>query len=89
MLDREQFAGAGEAGLDLVGDQEDAVLVADAAELDQKLGRRDVEAAFALDRLDDDRRDPRRLDIGLEQVDSALSESATRRRAAGPGKGTW
>ena len=38
--------------LHLVGDQQDAVLVADPAQLDQKLGRRDVEAAFALHRLD-------------------------------------
>ena len=59
--------GAPEAGLDLVDDQQDAVLVADLAQSAQELEGRDVEAALALDRLDDDRGDARRLDVRLEQ----------------------
>ena len=49
--------GAGEPGLHLVDDEEDAVAVADLAQALQELGRRRDEAAFALDGLDDDRRD--------------------------------
>ena len=64
---REHLAGAGKAGLHLVGDQQDAVLVAELAQRQQKLGRRDVEAALALHRLDDDGGDARRIDVGLEQ----------------------
>jgi ParB family chromosome partitioning protein len=67
VLDREPRAGARETRLDLVGDQEDAALVADPAQLTQELERRDVIAAFALHRLDDDGRDPLGLGIGAEQ----------------------
>ena len=56
VLDREHPAGAAEAGLNLVDDQHDAVLVADAANARHELRRADDEAAFALHRLDDDRR---------------------------------
>jgi len=49
------LARAAEPSLDLVDDQEDAVLVADAAQaLEVALGRRDV-AALAEDGLDDER----------------------------------
>ena len=52
VLDRPQLAGAIEAHLDLVDDQQDAVLVEHALQLDEEvLGRNDV-AAGALDRLD-------------------------------------
>ena len=66
VLEREQLAGAGEAGLDLVGDEDDAVLVAERAQRVQEIGRRDVEAAFALHRLDDDAGDRRRVGLILE-----------------------
>ncbi len=68
MLHGEHAAGAGDAGLDLVDDEQDAVLVADGAQFAQKVEGRDVEAALALDRLDDDRRHPLRLDVGGEEL---------------------
>ena len=52
MLDREQLAGAVEAHLDLVHDQQDAVLVEHALQLGEEVLRRDDVAAGALDRLD-------------------------------------
>ena len=45
------------ARLDLVGDEQDAVLVADRAEALEEAVLGDDVAALALDRLDDDRRD--------------------------------
>ncbi len=60
VLEREHLAGARKAGLDLVGDEQDAVLVAERAKRLQEVGRRDVEAALALHRLDDDGGDARR-----------------------------
>ena len=45
-----------DAGLDLVGDEEDPVGAGDLAEARQEAGRRDDVAALAEDRLDDDRR---------------------------------
>ena len=56
MLHGEPFAGAAHAGLDLVGYEQDAVLLADLLDDPQVLGRRHYEAAFALNRLGDDRR---------------------------------
>ena len=57
VLHREELARAAEAGLHLVGDQDDPVLVADPAEAVDELGRSDDEAALALHRLEDDRGD--------------------------------
>ncbi len=64
---REQLAGAAEAGLHLVGDEHDAVLVAQRAQPLHRLGLNDVEATLALDRLEDDCGHARGLDVGLEQ----------------------
>ena len=64
----EHLAGAGKAGLHLVGDQQDAVLVADLAQRRHEIARRLVEAALALHRLEDDRGNAVRIDIGLEQL---------------------
>ena len=58
MLDREHFAGAGEAGLDFVGDEQDAVLFAQLLQFAQEFVGGDIEPALALHRLDDDRRRP-------------------------------
>ena len=44
---REPFAGARESGLNLVGDEEDAVLAADGVERLEIVARRNDEAAFA------------------------------------------
>src|SRR5262249_38484025 len=55
MLDRPQLAGAEEAHLDLVDDEQDAVSVEHLLELDEEILRRDHVAAGALDRLDVER----------------------------------
>ena len=57
VLDRPHLAGPPGARLDLVGDQQDAVLVTDVAEALEEPVLGDDVAALALDRLDDDRRD--------------------------------
>ena len=66
VLEREELAGARKAGLHLVGDQADAVLVADRAQALEKRLRRGQEATLALDGLDDDRRHLLRRDLGDE-----------------------
>ena len=57
VLDREHPPGAAEAGLHLVDDHDDPVLVAEPADAGHEVPRRDDEPAFALHRLDHDRRD--------------------------------
>ena len=66
MLDGEETAGAAEARLNLVGDEHDPVLVADAPHSGDELGRRDDEAALSLNGLEDDRGDVLRCDAGRE-----------------------
>ena len=66
LLDRPPRAGASHAGLDLVGDQQDAVLVADVAQPLQESRRGREVAALALDRLDHDRRHIARRDEAPE-----------------------
>ena len=68
MLHREHLAGARKARLDLVGNQQDAVLVANLAQRRHEIARRFVEPALALHRLKDDRSNARWIDIGLEQA---------------------
>ena len=55
VLAAEHLAAAPHPALDLVEDEESAVLVADLARRREVARRRDVDAALALDRLDDDR----------------------------------
>ena len=68
VLDGERLAGAAEAGLDLVGDEHDAVLVAGPPQALHELQRRHDEARLALHRLDDDRSDVLGGDARLEGV---------------------
>src|SRR6478672_4450720 len=67
MLETEHFSGARKAGLNLVGDQNDAVLVAQRSERSQEVERSDIESALPLHRLDDDSGDTRRIGRVLEQ----------------------
>ena len=67
MLDRPHPAGAAVAGLHLVDDQDDPVLVTDPAHAAEELARRDDEAALALDRLEHDRSDLLRRDLRDER----------------------
>ena len=73
----EELAGAADAGLHLVEDEQQAVLVAERAELAQELAGDEADAALALDRLDHDRRGlgpDRRLDR-LEVAERHLVEA--------------
>src|SRR5579863_2764649 len=54
VLDGKHFAGAGEAGLDFVGNKEDAVLVEDFLYLFEIVWRRNNDATFAHDWLGDE-----------------------------------
>ena len=67
VLHREHPPRAAEAGLHLVGDEDDPVLVADSPQTLDELGGRREEAALALLRLEDDRRDVVRRDVRREQ----------------------
>src|SRR5439155_709266 len=53
MFGGKPFAGAGEAGLHFVDDEEDAVLAASILQQPEVVARRNDEAAFAEDRLGD------------------------------------
>jgi hypothetical protein len=68
MLDGEHLAGARNAALHFVRDEHDAVLVADLAQRAQEFGRRHVESALALHRLDHDRRDGLRIHVAVKQA---------------------
>jgi hypothetical protein len=86
VLQREQPARAGETALHFVGDHHDAVLVAELANPLQEAGRHRHESAFSLNRLDDDRRHLRRVDLRGERefelldppVDALLGAHALR-----------
>ncbi len=73
-----------DAGLNLVVDQQQAVLVAQLAEFAEEYGRHETHAALALDRLDHDRRRRRRdrRRNGLDVVERNLVEAVGHRRHA-------
>src|SRR5580704_913680 len=68
VLDRPPFAGASDAALDLVDDQQDAVAIADAAQFLHEDGGSDYVSAFALHRFDEDRGYFLGRERGLEQL---------------------
>ena len=68
MLHGEQLAGTSETGLHFIGDQQNAVGIAQVAQRLHEIGRRDVKAAFPLDRLEDDGRDLIRRNIRFENA---------------------
>ena len=68
MLEGEHLARASHAGLHLVGDEQNAMLLREIAQPLQKRLRRNDVAPFALDRLDDDRRDF----VGRDEMDEDL-----------------
>src|SRR6478609_2363390 len=81
MLDREEAAGAGKAALNLVTDEDDAVLVADLTQSLHELERRRDEPTLALHRLEHDRGDV----LGRDDRREGTTESRERlggRRAA-------
>ena len=65
----EPVAGAAEAGLDLVGDEDDPVLAAPGRQGGQEAAGRDHEAALALDRLDHHAGEVRGADLLVQHVD--------------------
>ena len=91
MLDREEAAGAPEAGLDLVGDEQRAVAAADLGGRLQIAVGRQVDA-LALDRLDDEGRASRGGQRALQRrqvvernaVQSGSSGSKPSRKIASP-----
>ncbi len=67
VLARPHRAGAADAGLHLVDDEQDAVLVAQPAQVGEPAGGRHDVAALALDRLDEDGGDVARVGELREQ----------------------
>jgi hypothetical protein len=80
VLDAPELPRAAVAGLDLVDDEDDAVVVAELAHAGEKLGRRDDEASLALNGLDHDGRDA----LGGTCVTSARSRAARASPELGP-----
>ena len=91
VLARPHRAGAPDAGLHLVDDEQDAVRVAQRAQVGQPAGRRHDVAALALDRLDEDRRHVGRVGELLEQhlLDVVgAGQAAARRTGRSTGRGS-
>ena len=65
---REPVAAAAEAGLHLVGDEQDAVVAAPLRQRREEAGRRHDETALPLDRLDDDGGAVLLADLGVDLV---------------------
>src|SRR5258708_32620906 len=74
MFGGEPFAGAGEAGLHFVGDEENAVLAADILQELEIIVRGDDEAAFAKNRFGDDGSDGFGSDGTLEGIFEMMRE---------------
>ena len=78
MVDRQPASGAPHPGLNLVADQQDAVLIADASKGPQESVRRHHVPTLPLDRLDQDRR---YLIGGQDLMEETLNLSSSRDRA--------
>ena len=97
VLDREHLAGPPEPGLDLVGDEQDAVLAGDLAEPGQEPRRRDDVPALPEHRLDDDGGHPVRVDelvegqveLGLPVARAGIGGMAAARGAVAVRIGVW
>ena len=68
VLHGKHLAGAGKTGLHFVGNQHDAVFIAQGAQPLHRLGLDGVETALALHRLKNNRRHTAGLDVALEQL---------------------
>src|SRR5467141_1516973 len=75
MFGGEPFAGAGEAGLHFIGDEENAVFAADILEELEIIARRNDEAAFAKNGFGDDGSDGFRSDGTLEGIFEIMRKS--------------
>ena len=80
LLDGKPGAGAAGAGLNFVGNQQNAVLVAQGAQALQKLGGGHIEAAFALHRFHDDGGHAAGFDVVLENAIQSRRSSRPRSR---------
>jgi hypothetical protein len=67
MIHCKPLSRAPEARLNFVGNEHNAMLVAELAQSHQEFLRRNVKSAFALHRLNDDGGNPRSLHIAFEQ----------------------
>ncbi|CAH0327772.1 hypothetical protein SRABI128_06447 [Microbacterium sp. Bi128] len=73
----EPFTGAAEAGLDLIGDEHDALVLGPVRQRGQEPVGGDNEAALALDRFDDDRGNLLAANLLLDHGDGALGSLGT------------
>ena len=89
VLAGEPRAGATEAGLDLVGDEDDAVLRGVVAQCLEEAGRGDDEPALTLDGLDQDGRDAAATDLLLHFRDRPGGHLEAAVRAVVEGVGHW
>src|SRR6185437_14245534 len=80
VLAREPVAGAAEAGLDLVGDEDDSVLTAEIGQSRQETVGWDDEPAFALHWFDHHGRDTALADLGVNEAGNHVERLG---RAAG------
>ena len=76
VLDRPHPTRAADTRLHLVVDEEDPVLAAQLRKTSREVGRHRDEAALALDGLEHDARDRRRVDLGLESRSSPAIASS-------------
>ena len=82
MVDGEPLAGAGESGLDLIGDEDDVVVAAPLRNRRQEPFRGDDEASLALNRLDDHAGEVFCADLLLDGFDCAVGGFLARQAVA-------